>query len=108
MSITIGMMNNHIDIYSIKTVRDEYDDITTVKTLFHSCWCYVRNQTFKDIQTTIGTMLENTINLVIRHTNKQITNDMTITMNGVNYQIISIENDIQRKQFDTIIVKRVG
>lgn len=108
MSMTIGMMNNRIDIYSIKTIRDEYDDITTVKTLFHSCWCYVRNQTLKDIQASVGTLLESTISLVIRHTNKKITNDMTVTMNGVNYQIISIENDIQRKQFDTIIVKRVG
>lgn len=108
MSMTIGMMNNRIDIYSIKTIRDEYDDITTVKTLFHSCWCYVRNQTLKDIQASVGTLLESTISLVIRHTNKKITNDMTVTMNGVNYQIISIENDVQRKQFDTIIVKRVG
>lgn len=106
--ITIGMMNNRINIYKITTTQDEYGDKVITKTLFHSCGCYVRNQTFKDIQTTIGTTLESTINLVIRHTNKQITNDMTITMNGVNYQIISIENDVQRKQFDTIIVKSVG
>ncbi|WP_102691155.1 phage head closure protein [Rummeliibacillus pycnus] len=108
MSMTIGMMNNHINIYKITTIKDEYGDTTTTKTLFHSCWCYVRNQTMKDIQASIGTLLENTISLVIRHTNKQITNEMTIELNGISYKIISIENDIQRKQFDTIIVKRVG
>ncbi|WP_102693991.1 phage head closure protein [Rummeliibacillus pycnus] len=108
MSMTIGMMNNRINIYSIKTTTDEYGDTETTKTLFHSCWCYVRNQTMKDIQASIGTLLESTTNLVIRHTSKQITNDMTVELNGVNYKIISIESDIQRKQFDTIIVKRVG
>lgn len=104
---SIGQMKSHIDIYKITNVRDEYDDLTKVKTKVLSCWCDIKTQYLKDMTATIGTVLENTINFVIRHQKDiDITHDMEIVHDGITYQIIQINNDIQYKKFDTIIAKR--
>lgn len=111
MSMTIVMMNNRVEFQKIssKVEYDEYGDKTTtnVKETVLSCWAYVKQQTLKDIAASIGTILESTNALVIRHTDK-IDNTMSVLLNGVTYQIVQIESDIQRKQFDTVIVKRKG
>lgn len=109
MPMTIGMMKNRIEFQKVstQTIYDDYGDpeTTTIKDTVLSCWTYVKQQTLKDIQASIGTILESTNALVIRHTNK-IDNTMTVLLNGVTYQIVQIESDVQRKQFDTVIVKR--
>lgn len=109
MPMTIGMMNNRVDFQKVsnQTTYDKYGDpITTIiKETVLSCWCYIKQQTMKDIQANVGTILENTTALIIRHTDK-IDNTMTAVINGITYQIVSIEPDIQRKRFDTVIIKR--
>ncbi|WP_010291344.1 phage head closure protein [Kurthia massiliensis] len=111
MPMTIGMMNNRVEFQKIskQTIYDEYGDAetTTVNETVLSCWCYVKQQTLKDITASVGTILESTNALVIRHTNK-IDNTMTALLNGVTYQIVQIESDLQRKKFDTVIIKRKG
>lgn len=106
--MNIGLMNNRITIYSIKTIQDEYGDIETVKTKVLTCWCYIKQQYMKDKIASVGTLLEDSIQFVIRHTKVKLDNTMTVELNGKSYKIISIQNDIQRKQYDTIIVKAVG
>lgn len=106
---SIGNMRSHIDMFKVENIRDEYDDITKVRTKVYSCRCDIKTQYLKDIQANIGTSLENTLNFVIRHQTKvNITNDMEIEHNGIVYQIVQIQNDIQYKKFDTIIAKRKG
>lgn len=109
MPMNIGMMNNRVEFQKVstKTEYDKYGDpvTTTIKETVLSCWAYVKQQTLKDIQASIGTILESTNALVIRHTDK-IDNTMTVLLNGVTYQIVQIESDVQRKRFDTVIVKR--
>lgn len=104
---SIGRMRSHIDIYGVKSVVDEYGDVEKVRTKVYSCWCDIKTQYLKDVQATIGTLLENTITFVIRHQNKvQITNDMEIVHNGITYQIVQMQVDLQYKKYDTIIAKR--
>ncbi|MFG3614377.1 phage head closure protein [Rummeliibacillus stabekisii] len=106
---SIGQMKSRIDFYGIKIIRDEYGDTEKVRTKVYSCWADIKTQYLKDVTATIGTMLENTINFVIRHQKDiAITNDMEIVHEGITYQIVQIQNDIQYKKFDTIIAKRKG
>lgn len=104
---TIGQMKSRIDIYGIKVTQDQYGDVTKERTKVLSCWCDIKTQYLKDITATVGTILENTINFVIRHQkNITITSDMEVVHEGVTYQIVQIQNDIQYKQYDVLIAKR--
>lgn len=103
----IGRMKSRIDIYDLKITQDEYGDISKERVKIHSCWCDIKTQYLKDVKATVGTILENTINFVIRHDEKiNINNDMEIVHNNIIYQIVQIQSDIQFKRFDVLIAKR--
>lgn len=104
---TIGQMKSRIEIFGITVSQNEYGDIEKNRTKILSCWCDIKTQYLKDVTATVGTILENTINFVIRHQKEiVITNDMEVVHNGVTYQIVQIQNDIQYKKFDVLIAKR--
>lgn len=107
--VGIGDLNQRITFNKVVNVKDEYGTPTKVNQPIFSCWASIRVQYLKEIMSTIGTELQDSITFIIRHQQKyQITNDMTITHNGVTYKIIQINPDIQNKKFDVIIAKAVS
>ncbi|WP_025726783.1 phage head closure protein [Heyndrickxia ginsengihumi] len=104
-----GQMNQRVEFYKVEKSKDDWGDITEQDVLVFSCWANIRTQFLKEIQATIGTVLENTITFIIRYQQAQpITNDMTIVHNGMRYGIIQINQDLQNKEFTTVICKAVS
>jgi SPP1 family predicted phage head-tail adaptor len=107
--VNIGDLNQRITFNKVVNVKDEYGAYKRVNQPIYSCWASVRIQYLKEVMSTIGTELQDTITFIIRHQNKyEITNDMTITHDGKTYRIIQINPDIQNYRFDTIIAKAVS
>lgn len=102
-----GELNERIIFNQQVRAKDEYGTYHVTDREVFSCFAMVKTQFLKEIQATVGTVLENTLTFVIRH-GKAITNDMTITHRGKKYQIIQINPDYQHKRYDTIIAKAVS
>ncbi|MEK4884878.1 phage head closure protein [Bacillus sp. FSL W8-0223] len=104
-----GKMNERITFYKKVQTKDDYGTPKIDDEPVFSCWASVRIQYLKEIQVTVGTALENTITFVIRHKQPaEIKNDMTVKHNGIRYEIVSINPDLQNKEFDVIICKAVS
>lgn len=75
----------------------------------YSCWCMVKTQFLKDLNSNAGTFLENTINFVIRNQQGYILdNTLKVKWHEVVYDIVNINPDTSKKKYDVIIAKKVG
>lgn len=75
----------------------------------YSCWCMVKTQFLSDLTSQAGTVLENTVNFVIRsQQGYDINNELQVKWNDVVYDIVDINPDTAKKQYDVIIGKKVG
>ncbi len=105
----IGKLNTRINFIKKLKLKNDYGELVPTNQLMHSCWCTVRSQFLNEIQSNIGTILEDTITFIIRYYQPiQITNDMIIIYNNVEYKIIKINIDDGLKEYTTIIAKKVS
>ncbi len=75
----------------------------------YSCWCMVKTQFLSDLTSKAGTMLESTVNFVIRsQQGYDLNNDLQVKWNGVVYDIVDMNPDTAKKQYDVIIGKKIG
>ena len=105
----VGKMNDRIDFYTLETKKDSWGEKVTTKKLKHSCWCTVRTQFLKEVQATIGTVLENTTTFIIRYDQPfEIKNEWEIEWGSKQYKIIQINPNHSGKDFTTVIAKVVS
>ncbi|GAB4073675.1 phage head closure protein [Barrientosiimonas marina] len=103
-----GKMNQRIHFNKVTHGKNDYGQVVDKEETIYSCWSEIRSQYLQDIESSIGTDLEDTITFIIRYTNKDITNDMTVKHGEDTYKITKITPDIQDKKFTTIIAKKVS
>ena len=104
----VGKMNDRINFYTLETVKGEFGN-TKTRVLKYSCWCTVRTQFLKEVQATIGTVLENTTTFIIRYDQPfEIKNEWEIEWGSKQYKIIQINPNHSGKDFTTVIAKVVS
>ncbi|MEZ0117818.1 UNVERIFIED_ORG: SPP1 family predicted phage head-tail adaptor [Heyndrickxia coagulans] len=104
-----GQMKQRIGFYKVEKKKDSWGEVVEQNVLVLECWAAIRTQYLKEIQATIGTVLENTITFIIRYQQaKPITNDMTVVHDKRRYEIVQINPDLQNKEFTTVICKEVS
>lgn len=89
--------------------QDEFGGYKKEYVDLFSCWACVREQLYKDVQTSAGTALEGSLTFIIRYQrdHKLFTNQR-IFWNDSPYEILSINHGVYKKDFTTIIAKQVG
>jgi SPP1 family predicted phage head-tail adaptor len=76
---------------------------------FYSCWAAVRTQYLSEVVKNYGTELADSLRMIVRYQREYvITNDMTIEWRGDTYKIIALNPDSIRKEWDTILAKKVS
>lgn len=104
-----GSFRNRVTFYKVVKTKDEYGAYHEEEQEVLTVWAMIKTQFMKDVQATIGTILENTLTFIIRHQPQgKITNEMKIKHNNVMYQIVQVNPDLQYQRYDTIIAKAVS
>lgn len=100
-----GRLKNRVKFKKMTRVQGEWG-IEETEVIVGSFYCELRSQNMTEVQKNIGTVLEDTLTIIIRHqVGLEITSDMKAVINGVEYDIIKHTPDVARQQFDTVIVK---
>ncbi|WZY00360.1 phage head closure protein [Bacillus sp. FSL W7-1360] len=103
-----GEMNERIVFLKKIARKDPHGTPQSTNEEVFSCWSMIMTQYLKEVTATIGTKLENTVTFVVRHQQRQeVTNDMVIKHQGIQYEIIQINPDLQHKAFMTVIAREV-
>ncbi|ACN86327.1 head-tail adaptor protein [Enterococcus phage EFAP-1] len=101
-------LDKRIDIQEKTTHKNEYYEWVTDWETKSSIWCSVKEQYFKDYKESLGTVLEDTTNFIIRYEQHfQIDNSMRVVYNGVNYDIVQVLEGSFQRDFTTLVCKRV-
>lgn len=101
-------LDKRIDIQEKTTHKNEYYEWVTDWETKSSIWCSVKEQYFKDYKESLGTVLEDTTNFIIRYEQHfQIDNSMRVVYNGVKYDIIQVLEGSFQRDFTTLVCKRV-
>lgn len=101
-------LDKKIDILVKTTYKNDKFEWVTEWSVDRTIWCSVKTQYFKDYKEAIGTILEDTVNFIIRFDQrKPVTSDLRINYKGVNYEIISVLEGSYERDFTTIVAKRV-
>ncbi|EIT85911.1 putative phage head-tail adaptor [Fictibacillus macauensis ZFHKF-1] len=103
-----GKMNERITFYGIESKKDDYGDKIETKVDKYACWASVRTQYLKEVQATIGTVLENTITFFIRYKKQEIDTAWKVEWRGQPYEIIQVNPDHVKKDITAVIVKKVS
>lgn len=70
-------------------------------------YCQLRSRRLTEVEKNIGTVLEDTITVVMRHQPALVVeNEMFLVSLGQEYEIITHNKDVESKRFDTLTVKR--
>lgn len=102
-------LTERISFYKPVTTKDASGHPVTTSQLYYTCWAAVRSQYFSEVAKTYGTELADSLRMIIRYQREYIiTNDMTIIWNGNTYKIIALDTDSYRKEWDTILAKKVS
>lgn len=105
----IGKLNTRINFIKKVKQKNDYGELVPTNQSIHSCWCTVRSQFLNEVQSNVGTILEDTITFIIRYYQPvQITSDLIIEFNNIEYKIIKINIDDGLKEYTTIIAKKVS
>lgn len=102
-----GDMKSRVRIVESVRVQGEWGVETTEQDVTNLA-CALLSQNIRDVQKNIGTVLENSITLVIRHQRQNvIQNDMHVYIDDDEqpYDIVQYTRDLTRKTYDTLIVK---
>lgn len=100
-------LNKRIEFIKTEESQDDYGQTKTVETTVYSCWACLYTQSIKQTQETVGTVLEGSVNFVVRknHTYTPNTVDQ-IKYNGKRYDIIQINGDSSTyPDFITVVAK---
>lgn len=101
----VGRFRDRVQFKSIQSIQGEWG-LEETEVIIGSYYCELRSQNLTEAQKNIGTVLEDTLTLIIRYQEGlNIESDMVATVNGVTYEVIKHTPDISRKQFDTIILR---
>lgn len=101
-------LDKRISIMKQTKHKNENYEWVTAWEVDRTIWCSVKTQYFRDYQETLGTVLEDTINFIVRFDQrKPITNDLRVQYNGVNYEIVNVLEGTYINDFTTIVAKRV-
>ena len=102
-------LTERISFYKITSTKNSSGVPVTTRTLFYTCWAAVRSRYLSETEKNYGTALADSLRVIIRYqTDYVITNDMTITWEGVDYKIIALNPDTFRREWDTILMKKVA
>ncbi len=109
MALTQTFNLKHKILITEKTLsKDEYGQATAVWKPVINPWADVENQYLRDYITTIGTVLEGSVNFIIRYDQKrEIDNSMRVVYKGKTYEIIKILPDDTTKEFTVITAKEI-
>lgn len=102
-----GEMRSRVRVVESLNVQGEWGIEITEKDV-GTFSCALRTQNIRDVQKNIGTILEDSITLVIRHQRAHvIKNDMHVYIDDEPqaYEIVQYTRDFTRKTYDTLIVR---
>lgn len=68
------------------------------------CWAAVKEQYAADVRSTLGTVLEDSVQFLVRL--RKVGNESTIRWNGKDYEIIKVVGDPLNNKHTTIYAKR--
>lgn len=102
-------LDRKISIQDKTTRKNEYYEWVTDWETKANILCSVKEQYFKDYKESLGTVLEDTTNFIIRYEQQfQIDNSMRVVYKGVNYDIIQVLEGSFQRDFTTLVCKRVN
>lgn len=87
-------------------IQDEYGDWIEGQEEVVECWAAVKEQYASDIKNTVGTVLEDSVQFLVRL--REVSNDAEIEWNGNRYEIIKVVGDPLNNKHTTIYAKKVG
>lgn len=102
-----GEMRSRVRIVERVNVQGEWGIEATEKEV-GTFACALRTQNIRDVEKNIGTILEDSITLIIRHQRQHIIkNDMQLYIDDdpQAYDIVQYTRDLTRKTYDTLIVR---
>lgn len=101
-------LDRKISIQEKTTRKNEYYEWVTDWETKANIWCSVKEQYFKDYKESLGSVLEDTTNFIIRYEQQfQIDNSMRVVYKGINYDIIQVLEGSFQRDFTTLVCKRV-
>lgn len=103
-----GKLNRHISFIEIKNGKNEDGTPTKVKEELFRAHCQVKTQSMKEVESTIGTELENTVTFIVRYQLPfSIDTEMLIKYKNIEYEIKQLLPDEDFQRDIKIIAKKV-
>lgn len=106
-TLKVAKFNKRISFYEEKKVVTAIGDTEKIKSKIYECWACVKEQYSNDIKATAGTILENSVQFLIRKS-FDAKSMYTIRYNGVEYKIIKVVKDPLNNKHTTIYAERTG
>lgn len=102
----VNQMNERISFQKKIMRRNESGQIVEELTTIGQCWCKVQKQLLKEYQSSIGTVLQDTVNFVIRSIQDfEINHTMKIEYKNKSYEIIQSLPDATDEEYMIYIAK---
>jgi SPP1 family predicted phage head-tail adaptor len=107
--IKLNDLNKRISFLGITNGKTPYGQNKTSEENLFTCWASIKGQTINEMKSTIGTSLEDTITIVIRYKQvKEIKSEYKILFDNLTYEIKKLNKEDIKKEFITIIAKRIS
>ncbi|MGY3748492.1 phage head closure protein [Vagococcus acidifermentans] len=102
----INELDQRIKFQKYKSYQNEDGEIVKELVVIGECWCKIKSQLLKEYQAMVGTVLEDTVNFVIRsHQSFAIDHTMAILYKGQSYDIVRSMPDATDKEYAVIVAR---
>lgn len=101
-------LRERISFLSKEFEVDDYGQAIETTKVVKTVWACVREQLFRDKTASVGTVLEGTLNVIIRYQQDfDINTNQRIKWRGNEYEVVDFNRGVYKKDFTTLNVKLV-
>lgn len=101
-----GKLNRKCKFYAKEEVETKRGTIRIEEVFKFSCWCNIRQARISEIQEAMGTGHKSRATIIIRSQQKyDVQNDWVVEVNGRKHQSSAYVPDLDKRQFDMVILE---
>ncbi len=102
-------LKERVSFVQKERTKDKYGQSIETDKVIATVWACIREQMLKDKLSTVGTILEGTISVIIRYKQDfKIGTDFKIKWNNQEFEIVDIQKGVYKQDFTVITAKQVS